>query len=134
MSRVVSAFGSFAALLGIACPVCIPAIASVFASFGLLAFAAAVLKPLFWVLLIVFWAGLVWSYQRHKNPWPLVLGCVLGILAYWMRYVWYFRESVFREIAWYDVRIMAPAIGLLAVSLWNRALEKKYIVCKVLTS
>lgn len=123
--------GGLATLFGVACPVCIPAIASVLAGAGLLTPVAILLRPLFWLLILVFWYGLARAWQQHKNIWPLILGVGAAALTYWTRYVWYFRAAAYAEISWYDWRIMLPALALLGIALWNRyLLNKKNIICK----
>lgn len=128
-----SGAGGILAMLGIACPVCIPAIAGMLASAGVLITVSVILKPLFALMLAMFWFGLWWAYRRHKNIWPLVLGIVFGVAAYWMRYVWYFNVSYTETIAWYDWRITLPAVLLIVVAYWNYRLDKKHGTCTVPT-
>lgn len=126
-----SGVGSVLAVLGVACPVCIPAIAAVLASGGTLIAVSVILRPLFWVMLTIFWFGLWWAYRRHKNPWPLIAGVALGVLAYWSRYEWYYRVSIIENLAWYDWRVTLPAALLIAVAYWNYRLDQKYGTCPV---
>lgn len=123
--------GGFLALLGVLCPVCIPAIAAVLASGGVLILVSTIMKPLFWIMLALFWFGLLWSYQRHHNILPVLLGIVCGVATYIARYDWYYRAQATQTVVWYDWRIVVPAIGLFAVAIWNYRLDEQSGTCAV---
>lgn len=68
-------------LLGLFCPVCVPAIGAFVSSIGL-GFAAttAFMYPMLGLVSAMFLLGLSWNYWRTRNIWPLIIG-IVGVIA-----------------------------------------------------
>lgn len=68
-------------LLGIFCPVCVPAIGAFVTSIGL-GFAATTtfMYPMLGLMSAMFLLGLLWDYRHRRNIWLLLLGTI-GVLA-----------------------------------------------------
>lgn len=79
LCRISGACGT--GILGIFCPVCVPAISAFVTSIGL-SFAATTtfMYPMLGLMSTMFLFGLLWDYRHRKNIWLLLLGTV-GILA-----------------------------------------------------
>lgn len=102
-------------LIGLLCPVCIPAIAAFLASIGLGFFAT---KEVVWTLLalfgVLFLLGLFLGFKRHKNPYPLLIGALAFLSIPIGRYV-------IGVLALTYIGVVV-AIG---ATIWNMTLDKK---------
>jgi O-antigen/teichoic acid export membrane protein len=78
-----------AALIGIACPVCIPAVGAFLASIGLgFLVSFKIIIPLLLALLIITWWGMWYSYKKnHHHIEPLIISVIAGLLIPGGRYV-----------------------------------------------
>lgn len=104
--------GSF---IAVACCLGLPAIVAVFAALGLgFLINDAVLLPLllFFLGLTVF--GLFQGYQKHRKPWPLVVGAVSAVAA-----------LVFIFVAFSTPLAYTAVAGLVAASLLNIVARQK---------
>ena len=87
LSAVASALAS---VVGIVCPMCIPAVGAFLASIGLgFAVRTSVLQPLLIGLLAANLAALVWSVKLHRRGWVIVTGAMGAAMIYAGRYVWF---------------------------------------------
>ena len=102
-------------LIGLLCPICIPAVAAFLASIGLGFFAT---KEVVWSLLGLFGAlfllGLFLGFKRHKNPYPLLVGALAFAAIPIGRYV--IGTLVLTYVG------VVIAIG---ATIWNMVLDKK---------
>ena len=107
-------------LIGLFCPLCVPAAATFLSSIGLGFLAnAKVIFPLLGLFSLIFLYGLWKSFTRHKNMWPLIIGTV-GIVSI--------------TLGNYLIGNRAIAIGgvVLAIgsAIWNIFLRKRCTKCK----
>lgn len=119
-SRLFASTGSFGSILAvILCPVCKPALAALFASFGLGFLAnAEVMHSVLILFLVLSTGGFFFSYLRiHRNPVPFVLSIAMAIAIYLGRYV-YFGESENNILTYSGI------VGLALLSVWNFTLKK----------
>jgi len=76
-----------ASFVGLSCPVCIPAVASLLASLGIgIAAKEQFIRPLLLSSLVIAVASFVWSAKLHHRWWVVVAGVVGGVLVYLGRY------------------------------------------------
>jgi hypothetical protein len=107
-------------LLGLLCPLCIPAIAAFLVSIGL-GFVATkeVIWPLLGLLSLIFLYGLWYSYRCHRHMPPLILG-LFGITAIPLgNYVIGTTVLTYTGVA--------AAIG---AAFWNMVLRKRCTKCR----
>lgn len=78
------------ALVGIVCPLCIPALGAFLASVGL-GFAVNVkfLQPFLIILLLISLGSFAWSVRLHKQWWVLIVGTISAFGIYAGRYIWF---------------------------------------------
>lgn len=102
-------------LLGLLCPLCIPAIGAFLASIGLGIFAT---KEAVWSMLglfsVLLFLGLYTGYKRHKNVYPLLIGILAIIVIPVGRYTVGILTLTYIGVA--------AAIG---ATIWNVMLDKK---------
>ncbi len=123
-SKLVASTGSFGSILAvILCPLCKPALATLFASFGLGFLAnAGVMQWVLILFLALSTGGFFFSYLRiHKNIAPFALSIAMAIAIYTGRYV-YFGELENNLLTYGGI------VGLTLLSIWNFTL-KKQITC-----
>jgi len=107
---------SLAALLGITCPVCVPAVGALFASFGLgFLVNLKIIIPVLFLFLVIAWWGMYMNYKNnHHHLMPLVVSIIAGLFIPVGRYVIM------------DLTVANIAIGLfIGAALWNYDLLRK---------
>ena len=106
-----------AGIVGILCPLCLPAIAALLSSIGLgFVVSTTVIWPVLGFFVLLLLLGLVWGYKRHGNVWPLIIG-ILGIIAIPAgNYIVMARPLTYIGVA-----------VVVASALWNLTLDKKTI-------
>ncbi len=119
---------TIAALVGlVVCPSCIPALAALIAANVPWAFKywqLSYLKPAFLIAVGISFAGLLYSWRRHRNPLPLVIAGVSAAAFYVISFVKYYTLS-------YSIWVAAPLVGLVGASVLNLVLERRCTTCKV---
>jgi mercuric ion transport protein len=75
----------------------------------------AILLPLLIVFLAASIVGLYFSFKRHENRWPLLLGGVSVFFILFFAYGMFIRPLVYLGL-----------IGLVGASIWNAFLKRRY--------
>ncbi len=75
----------------------------------------AILLPLLIIFLAASIAGLCFSFKRHKNRWPLILGGVSAFIILFFAYGMFIRPLVYLGL-----------LGLVGASIWNVFLKRRY--------
>ncbi len=113
-----------ASTVGLVCPACIPALASLLASLGI-GFAAKeqFIRPVLVGLLIVAVATFAWSAKLHRHWWIIVTGVAGGVLVYLGRYF------AFGELWMNQAALWAGAGVLVGTSLVNLLFKRGCSSC-----
>lgn len=117
----VSTFGgaSGVGLMGLFCPLCIPAIAAFLSAIGLGFFATKeVIWPLLGLFSLLFLYGLVWGYKQHKNVGPLLIG-IFGMAAI----------PLGNYVVGSSVLTYAGVGAAIGATVWNMTLRKSCKQC-----
>jgi hypothetical protein len=115
--------GGFASVLasavGLACPACIPALASLLASLGIgLAAKEQFVRPLLVALLVAAVGAFAWSAKLHRQWWIVATGVAGGALVYLGRYFG------FGELWMNQAALWAGTAVLIGTSVINLRLKR----------
>jgi hypothetical protein len=121
-------FGGFMSVLasavGLTCPACIPAFASLLASMGIgVAAAEQFIRPMLVGLLVIAVAAFAWSAKLHRHWWVVLTGIIGGVLVYLGRYF------VFDELWITQVALWTGTVLLVVTSLVNLVLKRACASC-----
>ncbi|QQG42397.1 MAG: MerC domain-containing protein [Candidatus Giovannonibacteria bacterium] len=126
MKKFLNLFGTGASgIIAVAvCPSCIPALASLVTSLGIWPFfQLKYMQPLAIIAFLIGLFGLIYSWRRHKNFVPLIIGIVS---IFWL-YVAIFIK--FYTILYWQVWF--PTLLLIFSSAMNLYFEKTCASCKI---
>ncbi|PIR24920.1 MAG: hypothetical protein COV43_07750 [Deltaproteobacteria bacterium CG11_big_fil_rev_8_21_14_0_20_42_23] len=120
-SAFLSSIGSFGAAFTVGfCPLCIPAVATLFSALGLgFLLHVAVLQSILVFFIFLTLLGLYWSYRKeHHRFLPFLAGLIMSAALYVGRYV--FLEATLNQVLLYG-----GIVGMISVGIWNMLLRKQ---------
>lgn len=114
-----------ASAVGLVCPACIPAVATLLTSLGIgVALVEQFMQPLLIFLLVAAVAAFAWAARLHRHWWVVPTGVAGGILVYLGRYFW------FAELWMNQVALWVGTGLLIGTSLANLLLKRSCSRCQ----